>query len=44
MKHTTIASIGLSCVSLAIAPQLPWAALACSGAALALAWRDLVQP
>lgn len=44
MKYTTIVSIALLCVSLAIAPQRPWAAFACSVAALVLAWRGLVQP
>ena len=50
MKTITIASIALSCVSLALYPigawwpTSRWIALLCSGAAVALAWRGLVQP
>ena len=49
MKTITIASIALSCVSLALCgfddwrPMTRWIALACSGAAFALAWRGLVE-
>jgi hypothetical protein len=44
MTRITIASIALSCLSLAIGPHSPWAALICSGAALALAVLGLVTP
>lgn len=44
MKDITIVSIGLSFLSLAIGPHMPWAGLACSGAAVALAWHGLVEP
>jgi len=50
MKDITIASIALSCLSLAlgahqseVAPSR-WIALVCAGAAVVLAWRGLVQP
>ena len=50
MKTITIASIALSCVSLVLCDfdawwlMNRWIALACSGAAFALAWRGLVEP
>lgn len=49
MTYTTaeslaIASIALSCLSFAIVLHSPWAALICSGAALALASLGLMQP
>ena len=49
MKTITIVSITLSCVSLALCgfgawwPMTRWIALPCSGAAIALAWRGLVE-
>jgi hypothetical protein len=44
MKRITIASLAFSCLSFAIRPHSPWAALICSGAAIALASLGLVQP